>query len=301
MVAPPGNPPPDTPPETRKAGGSVGLVAGAGRFPLEIARAARAAGHPVLAVGLRELAAPELEDLVDEIEWLYLGEFEATFAFWRARGAAQVVMAGKVPKTFLWERPEAVKPDAIAREILGTVADRNDDSLLGAVALAIEKGGFEVLEQVSLTPELRAPLGVLGARAPTEAEWADIAFGWPAAKALGQLDVGQTVVVQDRAVLALEAVEGTDAAIRRGCALSGGDSAVSVVKVAKPGQDPRFDMPTVGLATLRAMAEGGARALAIEAGETVVVEREALVGEADAAGISVVGVDAASLRDRGSA
>ena len=277
---------------------AVGLVAGAGRFPLEIARAARAAGHPILAVGLRELAAPELADCVDGVEWLYLGEFEAIFSFWRSGGASQVVMAGKVPKTFLWERPDAVRPDAVAQQLLGSVSDRGDDSLLGAVALAIEKGGFELLGQVSLTPELRAPLGALGAREPTDEQWADIAFGWPAARALGALDVGQTAVVQDRAVLALEAVEGTDAAITRGCGLSDRERGACVVKVAKPSQDPRYDMPTVGLDTLRTMVTGGARVLAIEAGETVVVEREELVREADAAGIAVVGVDEASLAAR---
>lgn len=277
------------------AGSAVGLIAGAGRFPLEIARAARAAGHPVLAVGLRELAAPELGAVVDEVEWLCLGEFERTFSFWRGGDVAQVVMAGKVPKTFLWESPAAVKPDAVAREILGSVADRNDDSLLGAVALAIEKGGFELLDQVSLTPELRAPLGVLGAIAPSPEQWRDIAFGWPVAKMLGERDLGQTVVVQDRAVLALEAVEGTDAAIARGCLLSDRARGACVVKVAKPSQDPRFDMPTIGLATLLKMIEGQAKVLAIEAGATVIVERDALVVEADAAGITVVGVDESRL------
>jgi hypothetical protein len=245
----------------------------------------------VLAIGLRELASTELDDVADEVEWLCLGEFERSFAFWRDGGVNRVVMAGKVPKTFLWERPDAVKADAVARDILGSVADRADDSLLGAVALAIEKGGFELLEQVSLTPELRAPLGVLGTTQPTEAQRRDISFAWPVAKMLGELDIGQTVVVQDRAVLALEAVEGTDAAIERGCRLSDRSLGACVVKVAKPSQDPRFDMPTVGLATLRKMIEGDARVLAVEAGATVIVDREALLKEADAAGIAVVGAD----------
>jgi len=274
---------------------TVGLVAGAGQFPLDIVQAARRAGHRVIVGALRELASRELEEYADRVEWLCLGEFEALFTLWREAGADQALMAGKVPKTFLWERPDAVKLDAIALELVGSVADRADDSLLGAVADAIEKHGFRLLDQVSLTPELRAPAAVLGAVAPTPTQWADIAFGWPVAKALGDLDVGQSVVVQDRAVLALEAVEGTDAAIARGCALSDRERGACVVKVAKPSQDPRFDMPTVGLATLRTMAEGGASVLAVEAGATVVVEREALVAEADAAGIAVVGVDAAEI------
>jgi DUF1009 family protein len=136
---------------------------------------------------------------------------------------------------------------------------------------------------------------VLGRHAPTPGQQRDIAFGWPIAKALGSLDVGQSVVVQGGAVLALEAVEGTDAAIERGCALADSRSGVVVVKVAKPEQDPRFDVPTIGLATLRNLAKGGGGVLAVEAGQTLVLEREALVAEADAQGIPVIGVDADSL------
>jgi len=276
------------------------LIAGAGRFPLEIARSARAAGRRVVACGLRELTDPGIDAAADETLWLHLGEFEALFGAFRSAGVEQVLMAGKVPKAFLWERPEAVKFDATAWRLAGEVRDRADDSLMRAVAGAIESQGFALLDQVSLTPELRAPRGVLGRHTPDDAQWADIAFGWPVARALGGMDVGQSIVVQDRAVMALEAVEGTDAAIARGCALARVSEGVGpcVLKVAKPGQDPRFDMPTIGLATIRAMIAGGARALAIEANATVVVDRDALVQEADAAGIVVIGLDDSSLARR---
>ncbi len=278
----------------------IGLIAGAGTFPLEIARAVRASGHRTVVCALNELADRELDTVGDEVHWLALGQFEALFSVWRAADVTEVVMAGKVPKTFLWERPEAVQLDAVAKGLIAQLADRADDSLMGAVAHAIESNGFRLLDQVSLTPELAAPVGVLGAHVPSDAMWADIAFGWPVAKALGGMDVGQSIVVQDRAVLALEAVEGTDAAITRGCALASTDAQTPpcVVKVAKPSQDPRFDMPTVGLDTVRTMAAGGAGVLAMEAGVTVVVNRAALVREADALGIVVVGVDEASLRGR---
>lgn len=152
--------------------------------------------------------------------------------------------------------------------------------------------------QAELAPELWAGEGTLGRVEPTPEQLADVAFGWPVAKALGEVDVGQTVVVKGRAVLAVEAIEGTDAAIRRGCAL--GEEGACVVKVAKPGQDPRFDVPAIGLATIRSLVEGKASLLAVEAGRTVVLEREALLREADARGIAVVGVSPTilSVRER---
>lgn len=275
------------------AGAPVGLIAGEGVFPLEVARGVREAGRPVVAVALRELTNEALVGEVDALTWLWLGELERLVGVLGEAGVRDVVMAGKVPKTFLWTHRQAVRPDARARRALATLADRADDSLLGAVARALEEEGFHLRGQLELAPQLRAAEGVLGRVAPTPEQLRDVAFAWPVAKALGALDVGQTVVVQGRAVLALEAVEGTDAAIRRGCAL--GEPGACVVKVAKPTQDPRFDVPTVGPTTVRALAEGGAAVLAVEAERTVVLERERLVREADAAGIAVVGVSDASL------
>ncbi len=277
----------------------VGLIAGLGRFPLEVARSARRSGARVVAVALRELAEPGLADEVESLEWVWLGELDRLLEAFRKAGVKDVVMAGKVPKTFLWKRPDAVRPDARALAVLSRLADRKDDSLLGAVADFLESEGLRLRGQAELAPDLWAREGVLGGVAPSAEQWADVAFAWPVAKTIGALDVGQTVVVKGRAVLALEAIEGTDAAIRRGCAL--GEPGACVVKVAKPRQDPRFDVPVVGAGTIRVLAEGGARCLAVEAGRTVIVEREETLREADAQGIVLLGVSEALLDREGGA
>ncbi|MCP3983948.1 MAG: LpxI family protein [bacterium] len=265
----------------------VGLIAGLGRMPIEVARAARQGGRRVVAVGLRGLTEASLAEEVENLVWVHVGEVEPMMACFRDAGAGTLVMAGKVPKTFLWEQPELVKPDARALRALSGLADRKDDSLLGAFADLLVEEGFSLLGQVELAPALLAEVGTLGCVQPGPAELADIAFGWPIAKAIGALDVGQTVVVKGRAILALEAVEGTDAAVERGCAL--GEPGASVVKVAKPAQDMRFDVPTIGLATLQVLVDCGAKALAVEAGKTVMLERKALLALADRHGIAVVG------------
>jgi DUF1009 family protein len=268
---------------------TVGLIAGLGRFPLEVARGARRSGHRVAAVALQKLSDPALESESDRFTWLYLGELSRLFAYFREAGVEKVVMVGKVPKTFLWKDPSAFRPDARAIALLKQLVDRKDDSILGAVAQAIEEEGFPLIGQVDLAPELWAPEGPIGSVPPTEDQLRDIAFGWPIAKAIGELDIGQTVVVRGRAVLALEAIEGTDAAIQRGCAL--GEEGASVVKVAKPNQDPRFDVPTVGPETLATLIECGAGVLAVEARRTVILDREAVARGADEHGISILGVD----------
>lgn len=266
---------------------SVGLIAGAGRFPLEIARAARRAGLRVVTVAIRGLAAEELDTQAD-CHWLHLGELDSLLRVFREAGVRRCVMAGKVPKTFLYEQGPALHPDARALALLRDLSDRSDDSILLALARLLESEGFVLERQAGFTPDLLAPEGPLGELAPAPEHWRDIRFGWPIARALGRLDVGQSVVVRERAVMALEAIEGTDEAIRRGGALGG--PGACVVKVAKPGQDPRFDMPTVGLTTLETLVEVKAAVLAVEAGATLVLGQAEVVAAADAAGIPVVGV-----------
>jgi DUF1009 family protein len=278
-----------------QASETLGLLAGMGRLPAAIAASARRQGRRVAAVALRELADEGLEAEVDAITWAHLGEFGDMLEWLRAEGAGEVVLGGKVPKAFLWERPEAVRPDAVALAALAKLGDRKDDSMLGMVVQVLEGEGLRVGSQLALAADLLAPVGALGQHVPTPEQQRDVAFAWPIAKALGSLDVGQSVVVQGRAVLALEAVEGTDAAIERGCGLADSKRGVVVVKVAKPAQDPRFDVPTIGLATLRNLARGGGGVLAVEAGQTLVLEREALVAEADSHGIPVLGVDPSTL------
>jgi DUF1009 family protein len=267
----------------------VGLVAGSGRLPFALADGARRRGQRVAAVALEGFADPALADAVDACTSLRVGELERLFSFLRAAGVRQVAMAGKVPKRLLFEAPGRAAPDARATALLGALDDRRDDSILRAFAGALEAEGFELLAQSALAPELLAPEGPLGRVEPTPAQRADVSFGWSIAKALGALDVGQTVVVEGLAVLALEAIEGTDAAIARGCALGRGGACA--VKVAKPQQDPRFDVPAVGVDTIRALAAGGGAVLAVEAGRTLLLQREEMLVEADAAGIAVLGVD----------
>jgi hypothetical protein len=270
---------------------ALGLIAGAGGLPAAFASALRARGTPVHAIALHALCDAALADAASSCTWLHLGEWGRMLEALRAAGAERVLLAGKVPKAFLWQRPDAVRPDARALRFLASLRDRKDDSLLGAVAEILGAEGIAVLSQLEAAPGLVGAAGPLTARPPTDVEWADIDFAWPVARALGGLDVGQSVVVQGRAVLALEAIEGTDAAIARGLAFAERGKPACVVKLAKPSQDARFDVPTIGPGTVRALAAGGGSALAYEAGRTLVLGRAELAALADAHGIAVVGVD----------
>jgi UDP-2,3-diacylglucosamine hydrolase len=269
----------------------LGLIAGQGVFPLEVARTARLRGVRIACVALRDQTRPEIEAAVESITWIYPGEVGAGLAAFRAAGVREVVMAGKVSKSDLVQNPDALRLDAKAAGLMSEIGDRKDDTILGKLADFIETLGLRLLPQYALTPELLAPEGVLTRTQPTAAQRADIAFGVPIAKTIGDLDIGQTVVVKDRAVLAVEAIEGTDAAIPRAGAIASGACAV---KVAKPSQDPRFDVPTIGPGTVAVLAEAKIAVLAIEADATVVLERDAVVREADAHGIAIVAVRAES-------
>ncbi len=271
------------------SGEVLGLIAGQGVFPLEVARTARRRGVRVTCVALRDQTRPEIEGEVETITWIYPGEVGAALAAFRAAGVRDVVMAGKVTKSDLLQNPDALRLDANAAGLLNDLADRKDDTILGKLVDFLETLGLRLLPQYALTPELLAEEGVLTRTQPSAAQRADIAFGFPIAKTIGDLDIGQTVVVKDRAVLAVEAIEGTDAAIRRAGAIAPGACAV---KVAKPSQDPRFDVPTIGPGTIAVLAEAKIAVLAIEAGATVVLERDAVVREADAHGIAIVALTA---------
>jgi DUF1009 family protein len=272
------------------AGPVLGLIAGQGVFPLEVARMARRRGLRVACVALRDQARPELEECVEQITWIHPGEVNAGLAAFRAAGVRDVVMAGKVTKSDLFQNPDGLHLDEQASGLMGELSDRKDDTILGKLADFLEAIGLHLLPQYALTPELLVGAGVLSATVPDAAQQADIAFGFPIAKTIGDLDIGQTVVVKDRAVIAVEAIEGTDATIRRAGAIASG---ACVVKVAKPSQDPRFDVPTIGPDTIAVLAEAKVAVLAFEAGATVVLEREVVVREADAHGIAIVGVSSA--------
>ncbi|HTY19358.1 MAG TPA: UDP-2,3-diacylglucosamine diphosphatase LpxI [Myxococcota bacterium] len=267
---------------------TLGLVAGEGSLPFEIARGARRAGRRVAAAALRGFADPALADEVDALHWLYVGELSALLERLAAEGAVDVVLAGLVPKEHLFSGSGLVRVDARAAALLGELRARGDDAILRALGGALESAGLRLASQAEFAPHLLAPEGPLGATRPNAAQLEDVRFAWPLAKAIGRLDIGQTVVVRERTVLAVEAIEGTDAAIRRGGAL--GRGAACAVKVWKPDQDPRLDFPTIGPATVDALESSGVVLLAVEAGRTLVLERETLVRRADAAGICLLGV-----------
>lgn len=267
---------------------TLGLIAGQGQLPFELARAAQTAGRRVTAIALRGFADAALESAVESCHWLAVGELDALLRTLAKEGAREAVLVGTVAKDVLFAGAEALRLDARAAALLAGLSDRGDDAILRAIAAVLEAEGIRVVGQGELAPELLAPRGPLGRVTPTAAQLDDVAFAWPLAKAVGQLDFGQTVVVRERTVLAVEAIEGTDAAIRRGGAL-GREGAV-VVKVCKPTQDPRFDLPAIGPATLESLRAARASLLAVEAGRTLVVERERFTREADALGICVLGV-----------
>jgi DUF1009 family protein len=268
---------------------TLGLIAGRGAFPLDVAHSARRRGRDVVAIAFHRHTDPRIEAAVSAVTWLHPGEVAAGVEALRCAGVRDAVMAGALPKAALCGSPDRLRLDAEAARILGRLAARGDAALLSALADHLESRGIRLLDQAQLVPELLAGEGPLGRARPTPEQEADIAFGWPLAEAVAALDIGQTLVVKDRAVLAVEAIEGTDAAILRAGRIASG---ACVVKVAGPKSDPRFDLPAIGPGTAKALIAAGAAALAFEAGRTVVLDREALVAAADAHGIALVGASA---------
>lgn len=269
----------------------IGLVAGAGRFPVFFAEKAAQFGKRVVCVGLRGLADPVLQQSSYRFRWCSIAQIGRTIRFLRREGVRWFVMAGKVEKKQIIGSPWRIlrlMPDLrTIRMWYRRRRDNRDDSLLLTVIDEMERDGLKCASALDLCPELLAPPGVLTARKPTAAEWEDIEFGWELAKEMGRLDIGQSVMVREKAVLAVEAIEGTDEAIRRAGELCprGG---FTVVKVAKPNQDRRFDVPTVGPTTIRTIREAGAAVLAIEAGQTIILDAAETIGLANQWRIAIV-------------
>ena len=263
----------------------IGLIAGNGRFPLLFAENARRLGYRVSAVALNGEADPALERVVNRIHWVALGQLGRLIKAFKHDGVRQAVMIGGVKKTHLFSD---IRPDLRSLALLRRVSVRKDDALLRAIAAELEDEGIRIRESTFGLDGLLVEEGTLTRRGPTRKEWRDIEFGWEMAGAVGRLDIGQCVVVKDRVVVAVEAVEGSDEAIRRGGKLA--RSGAVVVKRFKPHQDRRFDLPAVGPGTIEAMAESGAAVLAVEAGKAVFLDREEAIASADQAGIAVVGL-----------
>ena len=266
----------------------LGLIAGNGRFPFLILEAARQLGRPVSVVAIQDEAFPELAADVEKsggrLEWIPLGQLGKAITFLKSEGVTEAVMAGQVKHVKIFGD---VMPDFTLLSVLMKLKSKNTDALIAAVAEVMQEKGITLLDSTTLIAPMLAPAGVMTARAPNEAEQADIAFGYGMADAIAGLDIGQTIAVKDKAVVAVEAMEGTDATIRRAGTLAG--QGFSVVKVAKPNQDMRFDVPVVGVATIEVMRAAGATALSLDAGKALIFERDAFAAAADAAGIAVVG------------
>ena len=261
----------------------IGIIAGGGQFPTLFAKAAKTAGYTVVAAAHRSETAAELAHYVDAIEWVHLGQLKKIIRFFRKNEVTQAVMMGSITKTRMFTD---VRPDIKAIALLAGMRHTHDDGILRAVAGALEKDGIAIRASTFLMPELLAPEGCWTHRRPGASELADMAVGWRIAKEIGHLDIGQCVVVAGGSVMAVEAVDGTDATIARGGRLGYGQAVV--VKVCKPNQDFRFDVPAVGTQTIEGMVAAGATALAVEAGRAVVFDRADMVAAADAAGVCIV-------------
>jgi DUF1009 family protein len=276
----------------------LGLIAGNGRFPFLLLDAARAQGLAVVVAAIREEADAEIdrraaEDSGITVYWLSLGELSRLIDTFRKEGVTKAVMAGQVKHKQIFS---SIRPDWRLAKLLLNLRTRNTDMLLGAVAKVLGDEGIELISSTAFLEPLLATEGVLTPRAPDDDERKNIAYGLDVARAVAGFDVGQTVVVAAQACVAVEAMEGTDAAIERAGLLMGSLDAtastlerrLTVVKIAKPNQDMRFDVPVIGMATIEAMIRAGASCLSVEAGRTLLFDREALIARAAATGIAVV-------------
>lgn len=277
--------------DVRQTAAPVGLLAGSGSYPIYFARKARSLGIPVVCVGIRDEAPPELAGLVSRFYWAGIAKLGRVIRCFKREGVRRAVMAGKIHKVVIhtpW-RIFRLLPDwrMIRFWYNRRRCDNRDDSLLLGLIDEFAADGIRFESALDLCPELLVKPGTLTQRTPTAREENDIAFGWELAKEMGRLDVGQSVAVKERAVLAVEAIEGTDRAILRAGELCPAGGFV-VVKVAKPQQDMRFDVPTVGCNTIESMRKAGGKVLAIDAGKTILIDREETVALANRYGISIV-------------
>lgn len=264
----------------------IGLIAGNGRFPLLFAEAARRAGVEVVAVAHQHETPDEIENLVTQLTWVRVGELGKIIRTLKQAGVARAVMAGGIRKP---RQLSDFRPDFRGAAFIAKTRSLRDDVLLRGVAAELEHDGITIVESTLFLGDLVPQVGTLTRKAPRSREWDDVRFGLEVAREIGRFEIGQSVVVKRRTVLAVEGIEGTDAAIRRGGEL--GRGGVVVVKVSKPGQDLRFDVPAVGMTTIEVMREVGARVLALEAGRTLMIDREEVVRAADSAGIAIVAVE----------
>jgi DUF1009 family protein len=266
----------------------IGIIAGNGKFPFLALQGARDLGHEVTVIAIKEEAFPDLEASARKVDavlhWVSLGQLGKCIKLLKAAGVSQAVMAGQVRHVKIFS---GIIPDLTLLSVLRRLKARNTDALISAVADVMKDEGIDLLDSTLFLAPLLATEGVLGERMPDERERADIEFGYRMADAIAALDIGQTIAVKHKAVVAVEAMEGTDEVIGRAGHLAG--PGVCVIKVAKPNQDMRFDVPVIGIATIQAMRVAGATALSIDAGKTLVLEGEHVLASANEASIAIVG------------
>lgn len=260
-----------------------GLIAGNGNFPFLVLEGARSRGIDMAVIAIREEASTELERMTPRIHWVSLGELTRTIKLLHEEGVNRAVMAGQVKHNKIFS---AIRPDWKLAKLLLSLPVKNTDSLIGAVARVLEEEGIRLVDSTAFLAPLVPEMGVLTKRAPNAEEAADLAYGRQIAQQIAAMDLGQTVVVRDCACVAIEAMEGTDETIERAARIADGQRLV-VVKVSKPSQDMRFDVPVVGLPTIEVMRRSSATALAIDAGRTLLFDREKLIETANEAGIAI--------------
>lgn len=266
----------------------IGLIAGNGRFPFLVLQGARGLGHDVTVVAVKEEAFADLEpaarDAGAELHWVSLGHLGTCIKILKAAGVTRAVMAGQVKHAKIFS---GIVPDLTLLSVLTRLRSRNTDSLISAVADVMRDHGIELIDSTAFLSPLLARAGTLTSRAPSDEEQADFDFGYGPADTIAGLDIGQTIAVKHKAVVAVEAMEGTDEVIGRAGHLAG--PGVRIIKVAKPNQDMRFDVPVVGLSTIQAMRVAGASALSLDAGRTLVLDGEHVFQSANEAGIAIIG------------
>jgi DUF1009 family protein len=260
-----------------------GLIAGNGRFPFLVLEGARSQGIEMAVFALREEASPELERVAKRVHWVGLGELSRTIELLHQESVTKAVMAGQVKHNKIFA---SIRPDWRLAKLLFSLPRKNTDSLIGAVARVLESEGITLVDSTAFLKPLVPEPGVLTRRAPDEREAADISYGLDVARHIAAMDLGQTVVVRDQACVAIEAMEGTDETIERAARLTGG-AELTVVKVSKPGQDMRFDVPVIGLPTIEVMKRSRATALAIDAARTLLFDRAQLIEAANSSGIAI--------------
>ncbi len=264
----------------------IGLISGGGQFPVLFARKAVKKGYTVIAIGFHGETDPVLAEHVDDLKLIYLGQVSKLLKYFKQHEINEVVLLGSINKTNIFKD---IRPDFKALSFIAKNIRTHDDAILTSFADLLAKGGIQIKPSTFLLPELMTPQGCWTKRKPDKAEKKDIALGWKLAKEIGKLDIGQCIVISNGTVLAVEAIDGTDATIKRGAMLAQNNGAV-IVKLSKPSQDLRFDLPSSGSQTIESMHESGASVLVLEAGKSLAFDREQMILLADKYNISILGM-----------